>query len=135
MVRDAHDAVADDPGGPPRILRQPADAPPPLGQVGSSAALMSFRGVWTSWHAPAARSLRAWAGRVSGRSDRRLLGALAEATDAIATQCDLLTDRLTAREAVSADVAESFGEEVARLRAELAHLQRLVATSNQLRGG
>jgi (p)ppGpp synthase/HD superfamily hydrolase len=59
---------------------------------------------------------------------------LAEATDAVTAQCDVLTDRLAAREAVSADVAESFGQEVARLRAEVAHLQRLVA-SNQLRDG
>jgi (p)ppGpp synthase/HD superfamily hydrolase len=75
------------------------------------------------------------AGRISGRSDRRLLSALAEATDAIATQCDLLADRIAARDTVSADIADSFGEEVTRLRAEVLHLQRLTATPPEPRGG
>jgi hypothetical protein len=63
------------------------------------------------------------------------MGALAEATDAIATQCDLLADRIAARDAVGADVADSFGEEVTRLRAEVLHLQRLSAAPSEPRGG
>lgn len=66
-------------------------------------------------------------GRVSGRSDRHLLFALAQATEAIATHCDLLADRLAAQEAVTADVTGAFGEEITRLRAEVLHLQRLVS--------
>jgi (p)ppGpp synthase/HD superfamily hydrolase len=75
------------------------------------------------------------AGRISGRSDRRLLSALAEATDAIATQCDLLADRIAARDTVSSDIADSFGEEVTRLRAEVLHLHHLSATTAEPRGG
>ena len=69
-------------------------------------------------------SFRAWAARVSGRADRRLLLALARATDAVAAHCDQLVDRLAAQEAVTADVAGSFGQELALLRAEVLHLQR-----------
>jgi hypothetical protein len=96
--------------------------------------MASLHRVWAGRNAATRWSLRAWAGRISGRSDRRLLGALAEATEAIATQCDLLADRIAARDTVSADVAGSFGEEVARLRAEVLHLQRLSATEPESRG-
>jgi hypothetical protein len=126
MVRDPHDAVAD--GSPPRLLRQPADAPPPLDHIGDGEAMRSFGRVWSSRNAAGGRSLRAWAGRVSGRSDRRLLLALADATAALSTHCDLLADRLTVQEAVTADVAGAFGQEIAQLRAEVLHLQRQVAT-------
>ena len=54
--------------------------------------------------------------------------AQADATEAIAAHCDLLVDRLTALEAMTADVAGSFGQEIARLRAEVAHLQRTLAS-------
>jgi hypothetical protein len=110
------------------MLHQPTDAPPPLAPVATSAAMQSFRRTASSWNSAPTRSLRRWAGRVSGRSDRRLLRALAEATDAIAAQCDLLADRIEARDSVSADVADALGEEVTRLRAEVLHLQRLVVS-------
>jgi hypothetical protein len=110
------------------MLGQPADAPPRPGHVGETEALQSFRRVRANWEGSGGRSFRSWAGRVSGRSDRRLLRALADATDAIADHCDQLADRLAAREAVSADVAGTFGEEVARLRAEVLHLQRLASS-------
>jgi hypothetical protein len=110
------------------MLRQPADAPPPLGHVGDSAPVLSLRRVWSGRKARAGGSLRAWAGRVSGRADRRLLFALADATEALAAQCDLLSDRLAAQEAVTADVTSAFGQDIAQLRAEVLHLQRLVAS-------
>jgi hypothetical protein len=134
MVRDRHDAVAEGSERAPRTLRQPADAPPPLEHVSDTDAVTSFRRVWAGRRATTRWSLRTWAGRVSGRSDRRLLHALAEATDAIATQCDLLADRIAARDTVSADIADSFGEEVTRLRSEVLHLQRLSAAESGPRG-
>jgi hypothetical protein len=51
---------------------------------------------------------------------------LAGATDAIATHCDQLAARLAEQEAVTADVASSFGHEIAQLRAEVIRLQRTV---------
>src|SRR5271166_2512975 len=79
MVRDRHDAVAEESDRAPRALRQPTDASPPLGPLSVTDAVASFRRVWAGRKATTRWSLRAWAGRISGRSDRRLLCALAEA--------------------------------------------------------
>jgi hypothetical protein len=108
------------------MLRQPAEAPPPLAHLGGNDGVETLRRVWSDRSRPR-RSLRAWAGRLSGRADRRLLEALAGATEAITAQCDLLVDRLAAQEAVTADVAASFGPEIVQLRAEVVHLQRDLA--------
>ena len=126
MVRDAHDPLADGPVPAPPMLGRPADAPPPPGRVGDSAPVLSLRRVLTDRRTGTRRSFRAWAARVSGRADRRLLLALADATDAVAAQSDLLVERLTAQEALTADVVGAFGQELALLRAEVAHLQRTV---------
>ncbi len=134
MVLDPHHAVAGELGDAPRALRQPADAPPPLGHVGDVEPVQSFSRLWTARRDRAGPpsslrgTVRAWLGRVSGRSDRRLLFALADATEAIAAHSDLLGDRLAVLEAVTADVAGAFGEEITRLRAEVLHLQRLVVS-------
>jgi hypothetical protein len=121
MVRDAHNALTDETA--PRMLRRPVDAPPPLGPVSATDGVATLRRVLADQNAAPA-SLRAWAGRVSGRSDRRLVLALAGATEAIAAHCDQLAARLAAQEAVTADVASSFGQEIAQLRAEVIRLQR-----------
>jgi len=132
MVLDPHHAVAAEQGDAPRALRQPADAPPPLGHVRDVEPVQSFTLLRAGRRDGAGRpaslrgTVRAWLGRISGRSDRRLLFALADATEAIAAHCDLLGDRLAVQEAVTADVAGAFGEEITRLRAEVLHLQRLV---------
>jgi hypothetical protein len=131
MVRDAQDAVGDEFQPAPRMLRQPADAAPPLGHVATSAPLVSLRRVRSDQLNGARRSLRGWAGRISGRSDRRLLLALVESTEAITTQLDLLTDRLMSQEAMTADITDAFGQELARLRAELTHVRRSVAAPRE----
>ena len=110
------------------MLRRPADAPPPLPHVGDSDPVAALRRVRSERDTGTTRSLRAWAGRVSGRADRRLLLALADATEAMAARCDLLSDRLAAQESVTADVAAAFGQEITLLRAEVQHLQRQVAS-------
>lgn len=101
--------------------------------------MQSFRSAWAT-HAerarlssPAAR-LRAWVGRVTGRSDRYLLSTVAQATDAVAAQCDALTDRLSSQEAITAEVTAAFGQELAQLRAEVQHLRRLVGTPGDAAG-
>jgi hypothetical protein len=85
--------------------------------------MTAFRRVWSN-RQTRARSLRGWAARVSGRSDRQLLLALAAATEALTLHCDLLLERITSQEAVTAEVAGAFGQEIAQLRAEVAHLRR-----------
>lgn len=109
----------------PRLLRRPSDALPPLERVGTSEPLETLRRELTSLGASNRTSVRFWAGRISGRSRRRLLGALGAATVALADQCDRLTDRLNGQEEISEDVAATYGEELARLRAEVLHLRAL----------
>src|SRR5580704_8016547 len=104
MVRDAHNALTDETA--PHMLQRPVDAPPPLGPVSATDGVATLRRVLADRHATPA-SLRAWAGRVSGRSDRRLVLALAGATEAMATHCDQLAARLAEQEAVTADVASA----------------------------
>ncbi len=124
----------------PRMLRRPAEAPQRLSPTREDRAVQAFV---QEWHAQLERAqaplplrarARRWAGRVSGRSDRRLLFALAHATDALATHCDRLEDRLHDEEALTQELAETYGEELGRLRAEVAHLRELVASLHQSRG-
>jgi hypothetical protein len=131
MVRDAHDAIGDELEPAPRMLRQPAEAAPPLEHVGTSTPLLSFRRLRSDRENRARRSLRGWVARISGRSDRRLLLALVDATEAIATQLDLLVDRLASQEAMTADITDAFGQELARLRAEVTHVRRSAAAPRE----
>jgi hypothetical protein len=128
MVRDPHDALTDAANGAPRMLRRPADAPPQLGPVSGTDQVVAFRRIWSERNTSTKRSLRSWAGRISGRADRRLLVALVGATEAIATHCDLLADRVAAQEAVTEDVVASLGKEIVQLRAEVLRLQTQVTS-------
>jgi hypothetical protein len=74
--------------------------------------------------------VRAWMGRVTGRRNRYVLEAVVRATDEIADRCDELTTRLMDQAAVTAEMASIFGEELARLRAEVLHLQRTIDSSS-----
>jgi hypothetical protein len=65
--------------------------------------------------------IRALVGRVTGRRDRYVLQGVVRATGAIADRCDELTTRL-------------YGEELARLRAEVLHLQRTIDSSSGMPG-
>ncbi len=115
------------------MLQRPADAPPPLGRVGDTDAVRAVRRApgrpaapGAAGHRPWRVSVRSWASKASGRASRRRLSEVVGAADALAAQCDALTDHVTALEAVTADLASTLGEEVARLRAEVAHLRRLL---------
>jgi hypothetical protein len=125
---------------PPRMLRHPVDAPEPFPPTREDRAVQAFKQEWRAQleriQAPLPLRARArrWAGRVSGRSDRRLLFALAHATDALATHCNRLELRLHDEEALTQELADTYGEELARLRSEVAHLRELVASLGQTRG-
>jgi hypothetical protein len=121
----------------PRMLRRPAEAPTPLGHVANAGVVQSVRRALAG--APPGGSLRAtarrWAGRISGRSNRRLLLTLAATTDVIAAHCDQMVDRIVALEAATADLAGVLGEEVTQLRAEVSHLRRIVASPDPSHDG
>jgi hypothetical protein len=127
MVRDPDDAVTAGSEPAPPMLGRPADAPPPLDRLGESEAVGTFRRTW-SLQKTGGTSLRAWAGRVSGRSDRHLLRTVADATETTAAHVDRMVDRLNAQEAVTSDVAGALGQEIALLRAEVMELRRSLGT-------
>lgn len=131
MVLDDRGVVVGDPDPAPRMLSQPVDPPtsPPL--LAEGDAVLELRAAMGSLAAhetngsPAAR-VRAWVGRVSGRRNRYVLAAVVRATDEIAHRCDELATRLAEQEARGADVTRTFGEDLARLRAEVLHLQGMI---------
>ena len=124
----------------PRLLRQPADAPPLLPFLGDLSEFQDFRNEWRAQveRAEARLPLRArarhWAGRISGRSDRRLLFAIARAADALAVRCDEMAERLSNQETIVEDVATAYGEDLTHLRAEIRLLRDLVSSFEQPRG-
>jgi hypothetical protein len=136
MVLDGLRSMKDE--AAPRMLQQPADPPPPLPRPGEERPVQAFRNEWRAQLGQARLPLRGrarrWLGRVSGRSDRRLLLAVATATDALAAHCDQLADRLSSQEAIAHDVAASYGEDLTRLRAQVEHLKELVITLGDPRG-
>ncbi len=126
MALDHDGPVAD----APRPWAQPVDAPAPLRRPGDHDAVRSLRSIVQDEAARQTGSLRqrarAWAGRASGRTERRLHASLAAATESLAGSCDELVDRVTRLERVTEDVTGTLGEELTRLRAEVGHLRRLV---------
>jgi hypothetical protein len=124
----------------PRLLQQPAQAGAPPPRAEEDASVRSFRGQWRALlegpdpDPPLRARARRVASRMSGRSDRRLLLAVAAATDALATHCDQLQDRLSDHEKIAEDVTAAYGEDLARLRAEVDRLRELVQSLHQTRG-
>ena len=132
VVRDGEGGLVNDEVAP-GMLSRPADPPAPPAHMYELPAVQVLRQVVASRqaerHSTFRRRLRTWASHVSGRADRRLLDALAAASQAMADHGDLLVDRLAAQEAVTADLNRVYGEELARLRAEVLHLTRMASTS------
>lgn len=121
------------------MLQRPADAPPPLPLLAESDAVQQLRAALASLAARDAIGalpvrIRALVGRVTGRRDRYVLQGVVRATGAIADRCDELATRLNAQEALTADVTRLYGEELARLRAEVLHLQRTIDSSSGMPG-
>ncbi len=113
------------------MLGRPAEPSRAPGHLADGDAVRTFRRTWSTWRDPAragswSARLRSAASKIAGRPERRLLSSVAGATDAVAAGCDALSDRLESQEALTAEVAETLGEEVSRLRAEVAHLRRLL---------
>ncbi len=119
----------------PLVLTRPAEPPAPLELVGQSPALRALREARAgATSTPGRSTLRGWAAKITGRSDGRLLHALADATEVLAARCDEVLDRLAAQEALAADLVGTLGAELTRLRAEVLHLQRTMPTPGD-RGG
>jgi hypothetical protein len=124
--------------GPPTMFLRPADAPEPLAPIRSGADMTQLHRAWSSLTASAPaqpvstwrrllRRARAYVNRGLGNPDRALVADLIRSVDAVAARCDELADRLANQHVVVADVAIIFGEDLTRLRAELARLAQQVA--------
>jgi hypothetical protein len=132
LARDGEEPLMNDEDAPGMISR-PADLPSPLPHTYDLPAVLVLGQVLASRETPPARALRprlrSWASHVSGRADRRLLHALAAAHQSLTDHCDLLVDRLSAQETLTSEVARVYGEELARLRAEVAHLSHVASAA------
>lgn len=131
MVLDDRDVVAGDPDKAPQMLRQPADVSTALAPLADGDGVRQLRAAWGSLTALDSTAalparLRGWVGRVTGRRNRYVLEAVVRATSEIADRCDELTTRLADQEALTGDLARTFGAELARLRAEVLHLQKAI---------
>jgi hypothetical protein len=116
------------------MLSRPVDPPPALPHLTDSEPIRILGEARQHRLAheagPLRRRLRTWASHVTGRSDRRLLQALTDASETLTARCDLLADRILAVEAVSAELAEVLGRELTLLRAEVERLRESNATSH-----
>jgi hypothetical protein len=116
--------------GAPAMLSRPTDAPSAVGPASAIVAIQVFR--QASRHRRNAKpttivsAVRIWLARISGRSDRHLLQAMADAVEALAEHCDQLAEHLSSQEAVTEEINASFGDEITLLRAQVQHLQGLL---------
>jgi hypothetical protein len=134
VVHHLDDSIGARLGDAPGTFRRPADAPSALPRSADSAAAHSLHQVLASRGVRPSTlggRLRRLLSKVSGREDRRLLGALVAVTNDLVTQCDLLSERLAVHESLTADVTATYGEELTRLRAEVLHLSRAVTPPNR----
>jgi hypothetical protein len=72
------------------------------------------------------QKVAAAARRIVGTSDTILIGDLIRAIDALAERCDELTSRLARQEEITAEIAGSLGQDVARLQATISGLHPFV---------
>jgi hypothetical protein len=124
--------------GPPIMFLRPADAPEPLAPIRSGPDMTQLHRAWSSLSTSAPeqpvstwrrllRRARAYVNRGLGNPDRALMADLIRSVDAVAARCDELSDRLANQHVVVADVANIFGEDLTRLRAELARVAERAA--------
>lgn len=133
------EAPATSADSPPAMFLRPADVPEPLTPLRSGPDVAQLHRAWsalslTGPQQPASiwrrllRRARTYLNRGLGNPDRALMADLIRAVDAVAARCDELTDRLSNQHVVVADVATIFGEDLTRLRAELARVAERAAT-------
>lgn len=125
---------------PPAMFARPADVPEPLPPLRSGADLTQLHRAWSSlslsgseqpiaaWRKLLRRG-RHYVNRGLGNPDRALMADVIRTIDTVAARCDELADRLANQHVVVADMAAIFGEDLTRLRAELARLAGRAASS------
>jgi hypothetical protein len=117
----------------PRMFQRATDVPAPLPSVRHGDQVATLHREWvrvasvvagedTSVRQRLGRLARRVTGRGSAGIDRSMIADLIRAVDAVAERCDALTERLAHHDVVMDDVVTIYGEELTRLRVELAAL-------------
>ena len=139
MVREHFGELSDHPSpaersdATPRMFQRASDVHVPLPPVRQDAQLVKLHREWVRVTAPPAgpstalrsrlvRLVRRLTNRGPGGFDREMIGDLIRAIDAVAARCDAILDHLTHQDVVVDEAVTIFGEELTRLRAELAPL-------------
>jgi hypothetical protein len=130
-----HRSPGADPDATPSMFQRASDVPDPLTPVRQSEEVVTLHQEWirlTSAPAGQSRDLphrlvrlaRRLMNRGPGGIDRETLGDLIRAIDTVAARCDAIADHLAHQDVVVDDAVTIFGEELTRIRAELAPLAR-----------
>jgi hypothetical protein len=113
----------------PSMFKRSADVPDPLPSIRHAEPLAQLHREWIRISTPlAGQSTSPWHRLVRlgrriaspGGVDREMIADLIRAIDAVAARCDEIADRLGHQQIVVDDMANIFGEELTRLRAESA---------------
>jgi hypothetical protein len=138
MVRGVLPDVSDHPtsnvqpdDAAPVMFKRQSDVPDPMPSVRHGQQVAKVHREWMRIIAPPSGQsgsprrrlsrMARWIGnRVQGSVDQVFIADLIRAVDAVAARCDELSDRLQHQQIVLDDAVTIFGEELTRIRAELA---------------
>jgi hypothetical protein len=112
---------------PPRMFRLPTDPPEHLQSLRAGDQITRLHTEWARRRAASPKTdsvgtrvrsrVKVFAAQVTGADDRRFLGDLVRAVDAVAIRCDELSERVSNLATTLDDLARSLSEEVTQLRA------------------
>ena len=115
----------------PVMFKRQSDVPDPMPSVRHGEHVAKLHREWIRISTPPtgpsrsprqrlSRMARRIRNRLPGGVDQAIIGDLIRAVDAVAARCDELSDRLQHQQIVLDDAVTIFGEELTRIRAELA---------------
>jgi len=130
-LSDRHSSNMQSDEAAPVMFQRQSDVPDPMPSVRHGEQVATLHREWIRITTPAAeqgRSLRQRLGamvrriasRFPGSVDQAFIADMIRAIDAVAARCDEISDRLQHQHIVLDDTVTIFGEELTRIRAELA---------------
>jgi hypothetical protein len=126
-----HRSPGHHPDDTPSMFQRASDVRDPLPPVRQSEQVVTLHREWIRiTSAPVGQSAalrhrlvrlaRRILNRGTGGIDREMIGDLIRAIDTVAARCDIIADHLAHQDVVVDDAVTIFGEELTRIRAELA---------------
>jgi hypothetical protein len=118
---------------PPVMFKRQSDVPDPMASVRHGDQVAKLHREWIRITSPPSEGSRSpkqrlghmarrFANRFPGTVDQVFIADLIRAVDAVAARCDEISDRLEHQTIVLDDAITIFGEELTRMRADVAHL-------------